>query len=140
MSEPAPESPGVKRGRCLCGAVSYAYGGPENWRAHCHCESCRRNTSSPFTTFFGVPREAFRWTGKEPRIYRSSPGVRRLFCADCGTPMAYEADKHADEIHLYAASLEESADFAPQAHVHWAERVSWVALGDDLPKYPHGGS
>ena len=44
-----------KRRRCLCGAVSFEFSGAENWRAHCHCESCRRNTSSPFTTWFGVP-------------------------------------------------------------------------------------
>lgn len=126
-------------GRCLCGAVSYAYSGPENWRAHCHCESCRRNCSAPFTTFFGVPREAFRWTGAEPAVYQSSPGVRRLFCSRCGTPMAYDADKFAHEIHFYAASLEDSSGFRPQGHVHDSERLPWIELADDLPRKPHGG-
>ena len=121
-------------GRCLCGDVTYAYHGPEIWRAHCHCESCRRNTSSPFTTFFAVPKEACRFTGQEPRVYRSSPGVRRSFCGRCGTPMAYETDELPDEIHLYAASLEESGDFRPERHDFHAERVPWVTLGDDLPR------
>ena len=65
--------------------------------------------------------------------------MRRLFCANCGTPMAYEADRFPGEIHFYAASLEDSRDFAPQHHVHWAERVPWIALADDLPKHGHGG-
>lgn len=129
----------ITRGRCLCGEVTYEFRGPENWRAHCHCESCRRNTSSPFTTFFGVPRDAFRFTGATPKVFHSSPGVRRLFCANCGSPMAYDADKFPGEIHLYAASLEDSAGFRPQAHVHWAEKVPWVELADDLPKHLHGG-
>jgi hypothetical protein len=90
----------VRKGRCLCGEVTYEYRGPENWRGHCHCESCRRNTSSPFTTWFGVPRAACRFTGKQPAVYRSSPGVRRLFCANCGTPMAYDSDRYPDEIHI----------------------------------------
>lgn len=139
MTDPANVDRSVTRGRCLCGAVSFEYGGPENWRGHCHCESCRRNCSAAFTTFFGVPRAALRWTGAAPAIYRSSPGVRRLFCATCGSPMAYDADMFPDEIHLYAASLEDSSRFVPTFHVHWAERVPWVQLADALTKYPHGG-
>jgi len=48
----------VRTGRCLCGKVNWRYAGPENWRGHCHCGSCRRNTASPFTTFMGVPYAA----------------------------------------------------------------------------------
>jgi len=130
----------TKRGRCLCGQVTFAYSGPENWRGHCHCESCRRNTGSPFTTFFGVPKSACRFTGNAPSVYRSSEGVRRLFCGNCGTPMAYESDRFPDEIHFYAASLEDPRDFAPQFHVHWAEKLPWIDVADDLPKYPGSGS
>jgi hypothetical protein len=128
------------RGHCLCGSVTYEYSGPENWRAYCHCESCRRNTSSPVTAFFGVPRGAFRFTGKAPAGYRSSPGVQRLFCADCGTPMAYESDRFPEEIHLYAASLDDPEKFAPQEHVHCAEQLSWFDVRDDLPRHPGSGS
>ncbi len=125
----------AQKGHCLCGAVAYEYDGPENWRAHCHCDSCRRATSSPFTTYMGVPRDAFRWTGEEPATYASSPGVRRRFCPHCGSPMAYEADAYAHEIHLFAATLENHSGFKPQGHVFYAEHVGW-AEPDDLPKYP----
>lgn len=128
-----------KRGHCLCGKVSFEYEGPENWRAHCHCESCRRNTSSAFTTFMGVPNTAYRFTGVAPAVYVSSPGVRRLFCANCGTPMAYETDKYPKEIHFYAASLEKPEDFKPAFHVHYAERLSWADINDALPRYDHSG-
>lgn len=128
-----------KRGHCLCGQVSFEYEGPENWRAHCHCESCRRNTSSAFTTFLGVPNAAYRFTGAEPAVYKSSPGVRRLFCANCGTPMAYETEKYPKEIHFYAASLEKPEDFKPGFHVHYAERLSWADINDELPRYDHSG-
>ncbi|MDH3660673.1 MAG: GFA family protein [Alphaproteobacteria bacterium] len=127
-----------KRGRCLCGAVTFAYEGPENWRAHCHCESCRRQTSSPFTTFMGVPNGAFRFTGDQPKIYVSSPGVRRLFCGNCGSPIAYDADAFQDEIHFYAASLERPEDFSPDRHVHTAEQLPWIHLDDGLPRHAKG--
>lgn len=130
----------LRRGRCLCGAVSYEYEGPENWVGHCHCESCRRNCSAPFTTFVGVPRPAVRLTGAEPAVYRSSPGVRRLFCAQCGAPVAYDADRYPDEIHFYLAALEDAAGLEPAFHVHAGEQVPWVHLGDDLPRYVTGTS
>lgn len=139
MSDSPTPAPTVTRGHCLCGAVRFEYAGPENWRGHCHCESCRRNTSAPFTSFLAVPNAAFRWTGAAPAVYESSPGVRRLFCGRCGSPMAFEADRYSHEIHLYAASLEDPAGYVPDFHVHWAERVPWIALSDDLKKFPHGG-
>jgi hypothetical protein len=131
------EEEAMARGRCLCGAVTFEYEGAENWKAHCHCESCRRNTSSPFTTWFGVEKTVFKFIGQQPSIYISSPGARRMFCGTCGTPIAFEHDKYPNEIHLYAASLENSAEFTPQSHVHWAERVPWILLSDELPRYNH---
>lgn len=129
-----------KRGRCLCGAVTFAYTGEENWRAHCHCESCRRQTSSPFTTFMGVPDGAFQFTGEQPKVYVSSPGVRRLFCATCGSPVAYEADAFPDEIHFYAASLEAPETFSPDRHVHTGEQLPWIHLDDGLPRFRKGSA
>jgi len=130
----------TRKGRCLCGAVRYEYDGPENWVGHCHCESCRRNCSAPFTTFVGVPRSAVRMTGVAPAIYRSSPGVRRLFCGACGSPVAFDADKYPDEIHFYLAALEDSRGLEPTFHVFAGEMVPWVHLGDALPKHVAGTS
>jgi hypothetical protein len=59
-----------------------------------------------------------------------------MFCATCGTPIAFEHDRFPHEIHLYAASLENPRDFAPQFHVFDAERLPWIELADDLPRYP----
>ena len=130
----------VTKGHCLCGDVSFEFSGPTNWRAHCHCESCRRNCSAPFTTFFGVPRTAHRWTGRQPQVYCSSPGVERSFCPSCGTPMSYESTRDPDEIHLYAASLEHPESFAPQYHDHCAEQLPWIQLGDGLPRHARSSS
>jgi len=130
----------TRRGRCLCGAVRYEYEGPENWVGHCHCESCRRNCSAPFTTFMGVPRKAVRMSGVTPAVYESSPGVRRHFCPKCGSPVAYDADKYPDEIHFYVAALEDGSGLAPAFHVFAGEKVPWVTLGDHLPKYAAGTS
>ena len=130
----------TRKGRCLCGAVRFEYEGPENWVGHCHCQSCRRNTASAFTTFMGVPDGAYRFTGATPAVCESSPGVRRLFCDRCGTPIAYGADRFPGELHFYLAALEDASGIEPKFHIFVEEKVPWVMLGDDLPKYARGTS
>lgn len=129
-----------RRGHCLCGETRLAFSAPVRWVAHCHCESCRRQTASPFTTFIGLPRDAVRFTRAEPGTYRSSPGVERLFCRTCGCPAAFLSEKFPDEIHIYAATLEDPDSVAPECHVHWGEHLGWIRCDDGLPKHPRGGS
>lgn len=119
-------------GRCLCGDCTYIYEGAEKWMAHCHCESCRRATSSAFTSFFCVMDGQWRWTGNALQVFQSSPGVTRSFCGRCGSQMAYQADRYPGEMHFYAATLDDAAHFTPTAHVHTDEAVGWVTLGDGL--------
>lgn len=121
-----------RSGRCLCGSVTYAYDGAPNWQGHCHCESCRRNCAAPFTSYFGISHGKWRWTAEVPAVYASSPGVRRHFCARCGTPMAYEGDRWSHELHFYAATLDDPALFRPTAHSNWNEHLPWVVLADGL--------
>ncbi|MFQ5438595.1 MAG: GFA family protein [Paracoccaceae bacterium] len=125
------------KGGCLCGEVTWAYEGSHEWSCYCHCKSCRANTASPVTAFFGVRTDRFRWTGKRPAVYRSSEGVRRSFCATCGTPMAFEADRYPGEIHLYAVAHEDHARVAPRLHVHTDEQLDWFEISDEMPR--HGG-
>jgi hypothetical protein len=121
-------------GHCLCGAVRYRCDAAPLWQVHCHCESCRRATSSPFTSFFAIADGQWRWTGSEPAVYPSSPGVTRLFCATCGSQMAYRNDRDCPgEMHFYAASLDDPTLFQPEGHDFLNERLPWVHLSDGLP-------
>ena len=122
-------------GRCFCGNIRFEAEGRRLWVAHCHCESCRRSTGAPVTTFVGFNKDQLTYTRGERHFYESSPGVRRGFCADCGTPMTYEADRCPDEVHLYISTLDEPGAFQPQLHVFHAERIPWLELNDDLPRH-----
>ena len=124
-------------GRCLCGQVRWASDGPVLWAGHCHCESCRRASSAPVTSFFGVPRDSVAWDG-EVSVFLSSPGNQRGFCPGCGSQVLFRSDRWPDETHLYAATLNDPDQFKPEAHYHYAERVPWLTVTDDLPK--HAGS
>lgn len=122
-------------GACRCGRTRWEFEGEPTWSCWRHCDDCRRNCSAPVVAWLGVPRRAFRWTGDAPRIYESSPGVRRHFCATCGTPMGFEAEHYAGGMHLYAASLEDPTRFEPQFHVNWGDKLPWLPMKDDLPKH-----
>lgn len=122
-------------GRCLCGEVRFAFSGPLNWQGHCHCESCRRATASPMTSFLGVPNGQWRWTGSQPQCFESSPGVRRWFCGRCGSPMAYDADNFPGETHFFAATLDNPDAYKPEFHVFAAEALNWMKVSDRLPRY-----
>lgn len=129
MSEPFHD------GGCLCGAVRYrAVGGPL-WVAHCHCESCRKGSGAAMLTWVGLLQDQFTWTAGAPVRFESSPGVRRAFCAACGTPLTYEAVRIADEVHVTAGTLDDPASAPPTLHVWWEERLSWLHADDGLPKF-----
>lgn len=123
-------------GRCRCGQVSWRTEGPVLWAGHCHCESCRRASSAAFTSFFGVKRAGIAWRGKLAVSLSTEGRIARKFCPACGTHMTVETTMWPTDAHLYAASLDDPALFQPQAHFHYAERVPWVSIVDDLPKYP----
>lgn len=126
----------VQTGRCLCGKVRFEAHGRRLWVAHCHCNSCRRSTGAPVTTFVGFATDQVRYTRGERKFHESSPGVLRGFCAECGTPMTYESDRSPGEVHLYISTLDEPGAYPAQLHVFYAERIPWVELHDDLPRYP----
>ncbi|MEM9049597.1 MAG: GFA family protein [Pseudomonadota bacterium] len=131
--------PASLSGRCLCGAVRFACSAAPRWVVNCHCDSCRRNCSAPYTTFLGVADGAWRWTGADPAVYRSSPWVQRLFCPTCGSQMAFLSERWPGEIHFYAASLDDPDAVAPEADVYLAEKLSWVHRDDRLTGHEGSG-
>ena len=121
------------RGRCLCKAVSFEIDTPVTC-VNCHCESCRRQCSSPMTTYLGVADTQWRWTREEPKVYHSSPGVERTFCGNCGTPISFRSQRMSGVMHLYVALLENPERFEPELHVAYEEKLSWLHIDDDLLK------
>ena len=117
-------------GGCLCGGIRFIAGGEPLWVVHCHCRSCRRHTGSAVATFAGYPRKQVQFIAEHRSIYSSSPGVFRSFCNRCGTPLAYEAQDAAGEIHLYVGTFDAPERFPPQRHVFYDEKVPWLLLHD----------
>ncbi|WP_348646212.1 GFA family protein [Pseudohalocynthiibacter sp. F2068] len=121
------------RGRCLCGATRFEVDPPVQTCVNCHCESCRRQCSAPMTTYIGVLDTQWRWTSEAPKVYKSSPGVERTFCENCGTPLSFRSEKMSGVMHLYVAAMDEPEKFEPTLHVAYEEKLPWLKLADNLP-------
>ena len=126
-------------GRCLCGDIRYEYRGAPVKILHCHCESCRRHTSSPVATFVCVPRENFRWLSGTPVAYMSSPGVTRTHCGRCGAPLTYASTRNT-QVDLYVGTLDDPTAAVPTYHVHVEEQLPWFETAHALPRYSRGQS
>lgn len=85
------------------------------------------------TTYIGVKNGQWRWTGKQPKIYNSSPGVERTFCPDCGAPLSFRSERLSNYMHFYVAAMEHPEQFAPELHVAHEEKLPWLKLADGLP-------
>ncbi len=122
-------------GGSLCGAVRYRITGAPKWVAHCHCDSCRRQTGAAFATYAGIAHDGFAYTQGKAAAHQSSPGVARGFCLACGTPLTFEGDRWPDEVHVHLGTLDDPGELAPQAHVYTEEQVPWLHMADSLPRF-----
>lgn len=129
-------------GGCLCGEVRFEAQGFARAVFHCHCASCRRQTGAAVASFavFPTTPDRFRWIRGTPTRFQSSPGVTRCFCARCGTPLSYQAEKYPGEIHLNIGVFDRPDNFEPKAHYHAAEKIAWFDTVDSFPRYPRDSS
>ena len=125
----------ARLGGCQCGRIKFEAAGDTNWIAHCHCSDCRRTTGAALATYAGYDAKKVRFLAGEPADYASSPGVTRRFCPNCGTPISFESTRWPTEIHLFVCTFDDPEAFEPRAHVYVSEQLSWLHLGDDLPRH-----
>ncbi len=120
-------------GHCYCGAVRFEIDGSSDWIGHCHCESCRRASGSAMTTFAGFKLAQVRFTAAQPAKYATDDGVTRLFCRNCGSPVAYCNADTPDDIHLQLGLFDDLEALPPIDHSFREEKASWLHIDDQLP-------
>ena len=122
-------------GRCFCGLVRFELTGNPGFACHCHCESCRRSAGAAFVTWVEFDLDGFALTSGAIAEHLSSPGVRRGHCAACGTTITYAQDKRPEEIDIAVSSLDDATGIEPEAHIWVEDKVPWLVINDDLPRY-----
>ena len=137
VADPPPVPAGaVLEGGCLCGGFRYAVTGPPTHSGLCHCGTCRRATGGLAAAWAIWPRRRYRDNGGPTVGWSASArGVRR-FCPTCGASVVCDFAHRPDLVEVMTAGLDDPHAVAPEAHGFAADAPSWLAIGDDRPRWP----
>jgi hypothetical protein len=122
-------------GGCLCGSIRYRVEGAPGSSSVCFCRSCRLASGASPVAWVVFEDTRFQLLSGAFKTVRSTPPVRRSFCGDCGTPIAYQHDDDVANIELNTATLDAPERFPPAYEIWHEDRVSWVASDARLPRY-----
>ena len=128
------------QGGCLCGAVRYRVRGAPLYSAICHCRSCRKAAAAPSVAWQTYDTARFEWRSDgSVRAYRSSPGVERTFCAQCGSPLTYACEQRPTQIDITSGSLDDPERAPPDREVWLEDRLSWQITDSRREQFQRGG-
>ncbi|KAJ3035674.1 hypothetical protein HDV00_003560 [Rhizophlyctis rosea] len=97
-------------GHCLCKAVTYTIDVEKpDLVGYDHCDDCQRQSGSTYSLVAVVPKAKLKingpiksWAGKGS----SGKAVHRLFCSECGSPIAHDPDAAPEIIAIKAGTLD----------------------------------
>jgi len=125
-------------GSCLCQGIRFEIDGELAPIQVRHCQQCRKAQGTPFVTNIPVAASAFRITAGAAlmQAFESSPGKKRCFCRQCGSPVISLRDDKPEVVRVRAGLLDGALDTRPASHAYTASRVNWWEIRDDLPRFP----
>ena len=149
-SEPNPEDslteeakegalrPASMSGGCMCGAVSYKITEAPIATGLCHCDRCRPQSGSAFSTVIFIRPSALKLEGETAffqDIGTSGLGVRRRYCPKCGSPLTSEMEVTPDLMFVKAGTIHENDWFTPDLEMFVVRRRAWVAPIPGVPQF-----
>jgi hypothetical protein len=126
-------------GGCFCGQVRYQIAQMPTATGICHCESCRRSAGAESVGWAVNDADAFVFNMDQPRMFRSTKGVERTFCGNCGSTLTYRRDSR-DLVDVTLATLDDPEALPPTKETWCRERVSWNPLNHALAHHERGSS
>ncbi|MCP4007841.1 MAG: GFA family protein [bacterium] len=130
-------------GYCLCGQITYEYGGSVGPAGYCHCEDCRRCTGSAFNISVRFDLSEFHITSGSPRglTKRGDSGneLTRFFCPECGSPIYTASPTHPRQVYVKAGTLDDPKAVQPARQDWVASVVPWSRIDLDIDSFAGGG-
>lgn len=109
----------LRKGKCLCGQMTYEVRGEPLRVGLCHCTDCRKESGSSFVTFAVWPRDAISSNGG----FATHDG--RSFCPACGSRLFNLTDNEAE---IRIGSLDKvPTDLTPSFEIWIKRREPWLA-------------
>jgi len=127
----------MNSGSCLCGAVKYQLGGELGPIVLCHCSRCRKATGTAFNAVAVVKTSDLRLLAGSETLaeFQSSPGVYRVFCRVCASPLYSRRDATPDVVRLRLGSLDTPVHGKPSAHIFVRSKATWFDILDPAPQH-----
>jgi hypothetical protein len=119
-------------GGCQCGRVRYAIAGEPVETTVCHCRMCQKAVGGPFITLVQLRPRQITWTRGTPGEFRTSTIATRLFCRDCGTPLAY-VDDDTGALEMTSGSLDDPTRAVPTRATGTESMLHWIGRVTSLP-------
>ncbi|MET7141812.1 GFA family protein [Xanthomonas sp. PPL139] len=117
-------------GGCQCGAVRFRVRGRLHDASICHCRMCQKAFGAYYAPLVSTRGAELTWTRGTPRRFASSNLVQRGFCADCGTPLTYEAP---DGIAIAAGAFDHPEALPPTIQYGIEAKLPFVDALHRLP-------
>ena len=93
---------------------------------------CQQAVGGPFITLVPLRPGQIAWTRGTPGEFRSSTIATRLFCRDCGTPLAY-VDDGTGALEVTSGSLDDPARAVPTRATGTEAMLHWIGGVTSLP-------
>ena len=124
-------------GGCACGTVRYRASGNLRPVVACHCSQCRKAFTN-YGAFTAVARDALAIDNAQAVTwYVSSPGVRRGFCARCGSALFWD-NAAAAHVSIAAGTLDRPDAVTLVRHIYVADKAGFYDIADGLEQLPQG--
>ncbi len=137
------DAPGLPRGSCLCGAVSYLAEGQPTRCYNCHCSRCRKTHSAAHSSTLVTSADSVRFTrGHDLLAAYKVPEARHfthVFCRLCGSSMP-NIDRNRGLAVVPMGGLDDDPGIRPQAHIYVASKPPWYDIADALPQHAESQS
>lgn len=112
-------------GSCLCGSVGFRLRGPMRGVVICHCDWCRKFSGHAFASAAIAEQGLDLYRPGALAWFRSSPGVRRGFCADCGASLFWL--EGAGQVRFAAGALDDPLPLPGLGHIFEASAGDYYA-------------
>lgn len=127
----------MHKGSCLCGNVQYEYEGEINEISRCYCNQCQKGQGTAFVAVAPVVANKFRLVKGQAYLkeFSASPGKRRVFCGECGSPLYSARDDLPGIKRLRVGTLDTIVQPSKQYHAFVSQKVSWYEINDEYNQH-----
>ncbi len=129
-----------KKGKCLCGKVTYQLEKEPLFIQACHCSLCQTTTGSAFNLIMQIETKYFTVTSGELITFEFKGGSDAIYdvysCKTCGTGLwGKPRNLIKDLTYLRSGTLLETKDIKPLAHIFTKHKQDWLTLPEDTPQF-----